>query len=93
MQRNHRFPCARATLNDQYSTLRGANDLILLGLNGCHDVTQLPGATASKCGQQGAVSPQPSCGLLHAGEWLATQPLVMPNAQVAGAKQFVFNTK
>jgi hypothetical protein len=93
MQRNHRFPCARATLNDQYSALRGANDLVLLGLNGCHDVAKLPGAAASERGQQGAVATQPSCGLLHTGERLATQPLVMPHAQVAGAKQFVFNAK
>ena len=80
MKRNHRFPCARATLNDQYPTLRGANDLVLLGLNGCHDVAKLPGAAASKCRKQGAVTAQPSCGLLHTGEWLATQTLVMPNA-------------
>ena len=67
-------------MHDQHSALRCANDLVLLGLNGCHDVTQLPGATASKRGKQRAVAAQTSCGLLHAREWLATQPLVMSNA-------------
>ena len=80
MQRNHRFASARATLNDQYPTLRGANDLVLLGLNGCHDVAKLAGAAASERREQGAVAAQTCCGLLHTGERFATQTLVMPNA-------------
>jgi hypothetical protein len=93
MQRNHRFASAGAALHDQYSALRGANDLVLLGLNGCHDVAKLPGAAASERGKQGAVAAQTCCGLLHAGERFATQTLVLTNAQVAGAKQFVFNAE
>ena len=88
VQCDHRLARAWPTLHDEHAVVRGTNDLVLLGLNGGDDVAELSRATTSKSGEQGAVATQTRVFLLH-----TIETLVVADAQVALAEEFVFDTE
>ena len=96
MQRHHRLSGAGATLYHENPGLWRSDDLVLFGLNGGNDVTQLSGATALDRRHERAVSAQ-STGVHESARTVPThvetpgQTLVVSDAEVSLAEQFVLD--
>ncbi len=56
MEPDRRLPRSRTTLHGQELVERGPNDLVLLGLDGGHDIQHLAGAGTLEFGQQGVAA-------------------------------------
>ena len=92
VQRHRGLSGARAALDDQHPLVRGADDGVLVGLDGAHDVGHSAGARRVQRGQQHRVA----SGVLVAGalgvgqvEHLVVQPgqLTAPGGEVPAAAQ------
>jgi hypothetical protein len=66
VQRHGRLAGAGAALHDQHTAVRGADDGVLLGLDGPHDVAHAAGARGVQRGQQHTVA----VGVLEAGAFV-----------------------
>ena len=73
-----------ATLHNKHTSLWRANDFILLCLNGGNDVAQLTSTTATKCGEQCAVSTKSLTWII------AAESFIVSNTKVTFAKQLIF---
>ena len=82
VQRHHRLAGAGTALDHEDARLRGADDLVLLGLDGADDVAELAGAAGLQRGQQGRVARQ-AAGLAGDAEVALAEQLVLDGEELA----------
>ncbi|MEJ7720635.1 MAG: hypothetical protein WKF58_09390 [Ilumatobacteraceae bacterium] len=88
VQRDDGLAGAGSALHDQHTGLWRADDLVLLALDRGHDVAERSRAAALERRQQRRVATQSRAGCPVVGE-----PVVLPDAEVAGAEEFVFQAE
>jgi hypothetical protein len=97
VQRDDRLAGAGATLHDEHAVLRGADDLVLLALDGGDDVTERAGAPALERCEQGGVPAQTRAVAAFGPDARrsrrAVQALVVADTEVALAEELVLDAQ